>query len=249
MKILVVSDLHLEYYSNFTQIEAIINSLDKADIICLCGDIVSLSQSASNFYGYPINPYIFRLFAAKYKHVIYVKGNHEFWNAPNWEREEIKAITNVKNVYFLENDKITIEGQEFIGATMWYAETAETISRSFTFADFCYIDGHMDNVWDVNKKTQKYFEENVNKNSIVLTHHLPTMNSVAPIYKHSDINCFFVCDWAHKIVENNQPKIWLHGHTHSNCDYSILNTRIICNPYGYPFELNGLFNPSLIIEV
>ena len=35
-----------------------------------------------------------------------------------------------------------------------------------------------------------------------------------------------------------------HGHTHSFFDYQINNTRILCNPLGYPGETTG-FTPDL----
>jgi predicted phosphodiesterase len=32
------------------------------------------------------------------------------------------------------------------------------------------------------------------------------------------------------------PKLIVHGHTHDPCDYMIGETRVICNPRGYPAE-------------
>lgn len=252
MRILVVSDLHLETCYNFAGIEQRIDKLKHADVVCLCGDVVSLNKHKANFYGYPVNPYIFRKFANKYRHVVYVRGNHEFWGATEDPLyEEHLALFEINNFHVLENDKITIEGQEFIGATMWYPETPQTVSRSRCFADFCYIKNHSSVVWKTNKETRQYFGKHVNENSIVLTHHLPSYRSVSDKYKDSDLNCFFVSDWAHEIIENNKPKFWFHGHTHDSFDYVLNETRIICNPYGYfdsPQE-NPHFNPGLIIEV
>jgi Icc-related predicted phosphoesterase len=48
-----------------------------------------------------------------------------------------------------------------------------------------------------------------------------------------------------------QPNLWLHGHIHSNVDYIIGQTRIVCNPRGY-HDINSLnpdFNPSLTIKL
>ena len=34
------------------------------------------------------------------------------------------------------------------------------------------------------------------------------------------------------IIEEYQPKLWIHGHTHVPCDYKIFATRVVCNPRG-----------------
>ena len=36
------------------------------------------------------------------------------------------------------------------------------------------------------------------------------------------------------LVERYQPALWIHGQTHEACDYLIGQTRIVCNPRGYP---------------
>lgn len=54
-------------------------------------------------------------------------------------------------------------------------------------------------------------------------------------------------------------KVWIHGHTHHSCDYSLedsrTSVRVVCNPRGYPvgwqrkdFE-NQSFNPGLLVEI
>jgi Calcineurin-like phosphoesterase len=49
------------------------------------------------------------------------------------------------------------------------------------------------------------------------------------------------------------PRYWLHGHVHKSLDYTIGDTRVICNPRGYPgpggTRENPNFNPTLTIEV
>ena len=37
----------------------------------------------------------------------------------------------------------------------------------------------------------------------------------------------------HKLIEEFQPVLWVHGHVHHSRDYHIGKTRIICNPHGY----------------
>ena len=51
------------------------------------------------------------------------------------------------------------------------------------------------------------------------------------------------------VVEKSEAKLWIHGHTHDNMEYSIDKTQVICNPRGYAHEVNPAFNPQLIMEL
>ena len=35
------------------------------------------------------------------------------------------------------------------------------------------------------------------------------------------------------IIDRPQIKLWTHGHTHDDFDYTIGSTRVVCNPRGY----------------
>ena len=50
------------------------------------------------------------------------------------------------------------------------------------------------------------------------------------------------------LIEERQPALWVHGHTHDSCDYRVGNTRVICNPRGYENE-NGAFDPGQAVRV
>jgi Icc-related predicted phosphoesterase len=52
-----------------------------------------------------------------------------------------------------------------------------------------------------------------------------------------------------EFVAASGVRIWVHGHLHDSADYSIGSTRVICNPRGYPEELNAGFQPGLVVEV
>ena len=74
---------------------------------------------------------------------------------------------------------------------------------------------------------------------VVVTHHSPFLQSVAPQYADSDLNHAFhsnldmYVDRFFKV----RPKLWVHGHTHTACDYVLpFGTRVVCHPRGYPGE-------------
>ena len=41
----------------------------------------------------------------------------------------------------------------------------------------------------------------------------------------------------------------LHGHLHRQSDYRLGDTRVVCNPRGYPNQRNPSFVPDLVIEI
>jgi Icc-related predicted phosphoesterase len=83
----------------------------------------------------------------------------------------------------------------------------------------------------------------------VVTHHLPTYRSVAPRFKSSPLNAFFVSD-LEELIEERRPRLWMHGHTHTSVDQRVGSTRFLCNPFGYVgWELNAAFNEGMFVEL
>ncbi len=71
--------------------------------------------------------------------------------------------------------------------------------------------------------------------TVVITHHLPALKSIAPRYANDPLNPAFASRLEGVIVRY-QPTLWIHGHTHDRCDYELFRTRVVCNPRGYPGE-------------
>ena len=84
---------------------------------------------------------------------------------------------------------------------------------------------------------------------VVVTHHLPFERSLDERYKGSRSDVFFLNDMT-QAMRNVQdlPKLWIHGHTHTNKDYDMAGMRVVCNPSGYGDE-NPNFNPNFIVEI
>lgn len=84
--------------------------------------------------------------------------------------------------------------------------------------------------------------------TVVVTHHLPAWGSVAPRFQQDLVSAGFASDLSDLILRH-QPSLWIHGHTHDAFDYWLGNTRVICNPRGYPRELGTRFRSDLVVEV
>ena len=68
---------------------------------------------------------------------------------------------------------------------------------------------------------------------VVVGHHCPSELSVAPQYKGSILNGAFRSSLDDFIESRPQIKLWIMGHTHWRHEYTIGETRLICNPRGY----------------
>jgi Icc-related predicted phosphoesterase len=76
--------------------------------------------------------------------------------------------------------------------------------------------------------------ERANDKFVVIGHHGPSRKSIHEKFAHDTImNGAFVSSLDDFIAYRPQIKLWLHGHTHSAFDYTIGETRVVCNPRGY----------------
>lgn len=87
--------------------------------------------------------------------------------------------------------------------------------------------------------------------TVVVTHHLPSMRSVAPRFA----DMFGCAGFASRVDDLfGRCGLWIHGHTHDGFDYVAGGTRVICNPRGYARwgvddAENRRFDPGLVVEV
>ena len=85
--------------------------------------------------------------------------------------------------------------------------------------------------------------------TVVVTHHLPASTSVAKRYVNDSLNPAFASR-LEDVIEKRRPELWIHGHTHVPCDYELIDTRVVCNPRGYPGEnRRSGFRDDLVVSV
>lgn len=85
--------------------------------------------------------------------------------------------------------------------------------------------------------------------TVVITHHLPSIQSVSERYSNDILSACFA---SHLDELLGYSKLWIHGHTHDSFDYMANGTRVICNPRGYipkGVQENLEFNPSFLVEI
>lgn len=257
----IISDLHLEHQQKITSLLQFVNTHkqigrngynlnDKKNlnrILILAGDI-----------GYPTeNNYWLFLedCSKKYKHVICIPGNHEYYDGEYNNIDQINEIiekkskeimNRTKNFHYLNNSTVTIDGITYIGTTLWSnLDTSKKreivrglndfnyikmkLCKNFTFDD--YIDFHQRDLNWLTTEINKNINEN-NNNFVVITHHLPSFQLVHSKYRESSINSAFSTNLDNII----NGKLWISGHTHTPMTKTINNVPVIVNPFGYTEE-------------
>lgn len=186
----------------------------------------------------------------KYPNVIVVLGNHDYYKASPSEVHEamLRVTAKHRNLHWLENGTVRIDGVRFVGTTLWFKENSNPTLSSW-MTDFQVIRQFEPWVYLQNEASVHFLHETVQPDDVVITHHLPSFMSVSPKYAGHPLNAFFVSD-VESVIQKGKPQLWIHGHTHESVDYHIGATRVLCNPFGYARqEENRKFNDHLIVEV
>lgn len=242
VRIQIVSDIHAEFHQDRGKQFCEKLPVDGVAVLIVAGDL-----------GIHFNlGYCLSILCQRVPHVVYVMGNHEFYHST---RNAILGIlrrlkVTTPNLHVLENNSVTIDGQRFLGCSLWFEDVPESWEHRYKLNDFHIINGGFTDWFPaLNQESRQYLGENVREDDIVVTHHIPTPKGSLPKWLKTGLNCFFVCD-VEGIITRAQPKLWIYGHTHDSHDFTIGKTRLICNPFGYlRREENPGFDWEKIVEV
>lgn len=247
MKIHVLSDLHLEV-SKWQAPET------DADVIVLAGDIGRHTHGLGWAAEQPA-------FAGKL--VIYIPGNHEFYEAEliglrqqlYAKAETLRAAGH--RIHVLDCNTLEFAGVRFLGATLWTDYRLFGDGEAWTFAMQQARLGMTDHFAifyaDQGKRRGRFFlpEHAYRRHmearrwlarelaqpfagkTVVVTHHLPSAKSVAERFGADPLSAAFASNMEDLTAGAD---LWIHGHTHDNFDYLLGNCRVVCNPRGYVSE-------------
>lgn len=258
MKILVLSDFHLEFCP--WEEDLWLDPNPNADVVVLAGDFATQKQEHLDK--------LVQLLSNVTVPIVYVMGNHDFYyNSLSRGRDKFKDMLQKQDdfeCYVLENEFVIIGDTVFYGTPLWtdfelpgYLTPPGIIAKNVS--DF-YSITHKRKPIGFPRYVQK-FQESVqflrehltgprNTKRVVVTHWAPNMKSIGPQFQGNPLNPYFVNQLPEGLVSG--ADVWVHGHTHGTSDYMVGNCRIVANPRGYP-RRNGFenfdFDPHLVIEV
>ncbi len=242
MRLQILSDLHLEFLETSVRMIEWIDRLDASgvDVLVLAGDIVGHSHLAL----------VLDHFSHKYSdsEIVYCYGNHEFYGA-RFDDKPLAQSDLPHNLHVLDKNVVEISGQRFIGAALWFPLKVEAQAHRYRLSDFSTIRGFDPAVYDENEATARFFADEMQPGDVVVTHHYPCKLSTSKEWENDPTNAFFYSP-LDDLIEERKPKFWVHGHTHDSFDYRFGETRIVCNPLGYPErQENPNFSARLIIDL
>ena len=236
-----LSDIHLEFYKR--TIPYGIN-LKRGDILCLAGDI---GDPESDLY-FTFLAYCSPLF----KYVFIIAGNHEYYKTPAHPQKTIsntnQKITQIcnqfRNVIFLCESSVYVPEYNLhvIGTTLW-TESGDDMDDMYQYNDFQKIHdmgmcGYMNRLHETSLlflKDELQKHKHDGSTVLVLTHHLPSFQLIAPQYKNSGMNHLFATN-LDDLFRDYTIHHWICGHSHSPVQKTIENTKVWMNPVGYPGE-------------
>lgn len=240
MKIHILSDIHLEFDSMK------IPDVD-ADITVIAGDL----HVGMNGFRW----------ARKFNRpVIYVPGNHEYYG---YEMNSLRDgdFKKQKKIHLLDNKALTLDGVNFFGCTLWTdfnyfnnmivdAAWARTRMNDFKFIRYDKFILSPEDTIKLHKESLAYLRNFIYQKyskCVIITHHVPSSSSVDSRYRLNALTSAFASNLDELIIDS-KVKLWIHGHTHDSFDYVLGETRVVCNPRGYP-PFNNNFKKDFVIEI
>ena len=248
MTIQIASDLHNE----FGQLDF---KIAKADLIILAGDVnvgmKGLDWLLSKNIETPI---------------IYILGNHEYYsNAYPKLIGKLKTKAEGTNVRVMENEALTFNDVTFHCATLWTSfeifgdpriagyeaqqkmNDYKKIRVAPAYSKLRSLDTHR-----IHHRTKLWLERSLDEsktlNNVVVTHHAPSTKSVPEHFRDDILSAAYASD-LEPLILDKKPNLWIHGHIHQHSDYQIGDTRILCNPRGYPDEPQRGWKEKFTLEI
>jgi 2',3'-cyclic-nucleotide 2'-phosphodiesterase (5'-nucleotidase family) len=226
---------------------------EKETILLIAGDLLVLNNFSNTN---KLSDFLFSI-KDRFKAVVYVAGNHEFYYS-NLEtvRHQLATTCRRRGIHFLDNNVVEFDGVRVLGTTLWTALTPLEEPMTQMMNDTHLIAGFNSTVWIAEHQKAVNFltamlQKDYNGKTVVVTHHGPSYKSMASQYVNDKVNCCYYSNldglmWEYPI------SLWVHGHTHVSFDYMIgdeqQSARVVCNPCGYLDEKNRNYK-VVVIEV
>lgn len=257
-----MSDLHLEWPLTEEELKKA-GELGPPDVLILAGDLNTRGGKSRE----QVNRELRLLVEAKRpKYLIAVPGNHDYYktnlkDAARILKGDLDHCLPMpsQNIYVLNNESVVIEDVRFMGTTLW--SNLEKIINDYeiklevekSFPDYSRIlkegskrnaisleDTHLTHLNAVEWLKIALDENSSYRKNVVITHHSPTFNAVESRFLGDKWNPLFHSD-LYDLIKEKGPDLWYFGHIHNAYKDQISNTKLSCNPRGYPSEygING----------
>lgn len=234
MKIQFASDLHLEMAENACWIQSYPLKI-VGDILVLAGDTAYLKDGVPDWF--------LNWASDSYQQTLLVPGNHEYYhNGDVAKRGRSWQWMLRSNVGYYYNKVVRLDNVDIILSTLWsHIPDVDMFQVQRGLNDFYQIlyNGNRFTPFDFNAEFEyckqfivKSVAESKAEHIVVVSHHVPTNQAVAPQYKGSLLSSAFAVEMGNYLADS-RIDYWIYGHSHTNIDAEINTTKIVSNQLGY----------------
>lgn len=216
MRLGIISDIHLEHQSE-ENIARLLHGINSSII----DKLIIAGDIHSDYEG---RMEFLQGIAHDY---FYVMGNHDYYGG-KWYDD------------FRDEDGI-------VGGCLWSNfdnnPIVEVVAARSTPDFENIVDWHVVDskaVFELHKR--QIFESD---SKIVVTHFAPSHRSVSPKFQGLISNPYWANNLDNEIFDSDKV-LWVHGHVHSKFDYHIGKCRVVCNPLGYPNEIENPYTVKVV---
>ena len=198
--------------------------------------------------------------------VIYIGGNHEYYGqAIPRHTEKLRDAAKTLGIYFLENESVVLDDIAYLGCMLWTdfalhgnvwlaASEAERLMNDYRRVrlspEYRKLRAH--DTARLHRRSLQWLRKEIPRHAgrkiVVVTHHAPSLQSVPDRFRNDPVSAAYASS-LDDFVASSGVHTWIHGHVHDSADYTIGSTRVLCNPRGYPEEINERFQAGVVVEV
>lgn len=241
MRILILSDIHTEFWHYASPPMPELPDRSTYDVVVAAGDI-GVGTVGPNWlrWKFPDDK------------IIYITGNHEYYGQDylNLKTELMMACAD-KEIMFLDPGQVQIDGYTFVGGNLWtdfalkgYQRMQPRDLRGLADFERIFYQGRkltMYEMMEFHEQESLHLctilnEQRDSSKTIVITHFMPSQLCIDERYIGNASNPYFTNDLDGWFDTYKYP-LHIYGHTHTRGDIvHPYGTRLVANPFGYPNE-------------
>jgi DNA repair exonuclease SbcCD nuclease subunit len=228
---------------------------DRIDMMVIAGDTATAKGRIKGRSGIQYADCV-----AKYLDipVVMIAGNHEFYDGDlDEENRELhtEARATEGRVQFLECERWVFdrdgERLHVLGCTLWtdfalfgnadavqqasareMTDFASIRCRGETFSPKVALDLHHRSREWIGSVMSDLRRKEPHAKILLVTHHAPSLRSVPEALRKDVLTAAYASNLENEIARW-RPDVWLHGHLHGACDYTLGGVRIVSGARGY----------------
>jgi len=229
-----MSDLHLECYEDDVCVDKFITP--SADILVLAGDIGRIHKYKQ------LENFLLAL-CKKFKIVLYVLGNHEYYMVDGVEAKSMDALLTdlnkikeqIDNLYVLNRNSIIVDNVCFVGCTLWTQPDVEVPRFIVKIKDITtkqYSSLHCHDLQYI--KYMVDYCQTKNIKLVVISHHCPSLMLLGTSRQNFRYKSLYASELDY-LLTSKKIHTWVFGHNHRNFDFIARNgTHLVSNQKGKP---------------